>query len=87
MLLKLSTGPSISMAGSIQCWQYQAGGIHSPADCVQHILVDPLIACSQACLHAHRGLIGDLDAHLQKPNRELRVRLGRYPQPAGQTQQ
>lgn len=56
-----------------------------PADSIQHVLVDPLVACPQACLHAHRCLIGDLDAHLEQADGELRVGLRGDPQPAGVT--
>eukprot|EP00955_Chlamydomonas_euryale_P005073 54229-Chlamydomonas_euryale.AAC.5 len=49
-------------------------------DRVQQVLRDPLVRRAQPGLHADRGLVGDLDAHLQQANGELRVRLCGDPQ-------
>jgi hypothetical protein len=51
-----------------------------PANCIQHILVHPLVRRTQPSLHANGGLIGDFDTHLEKANRELRVGLSCDPQ-------
>lgn len=58
--------------------------IYAPAHCIQHVLIDPLVAGTQSCFDAHRSLICDLNAHLQQTNGELRVWLSRHPQPAWQ---
>mmetsp|Transcript_33722 Transcript_33722/g.73616 ORF Transcript_33722/g.73616 Transcript_33722/m.73616 type:complete len:922 (-) Transcript_33722:2039-4804(-) len=47
---------------------------------VEHVLGDPAVAVPQPRLHAHGRLVGDLDAHLQQPDGELRVGLRRDPQ-------
>ena len=48
--------------------------------CCYVYLVNPLVGCSQAGLDAHRGLICELDAHLQQADGECCVRLCSNPQ-------
>mmetsp|Transcript_29465 Transcript_29465/g.94343 ORF Transcript_29465/g.94343 Transcript_29465/m.94343 type:complete len:339 (+) Transcript_29465:1535-2551(+) len=47
---------------------------------VEEVLAGPRVRGAEAGAHAHGGLVGDLDAHLQQADGELRVRLGGDPE-------
>mmetsp|Transcript_60189 Transcript_60189/g.148006 ORF Transcript_60189/g.148006 Transcript_60189/m.148006 type:complete len:435 (-) Transcript_60189:5812-7116(-) len=46
---------------------------------VEHVLRHPRVGALHAGAHAHGGLVGDLDSHLEQPDGDARVRLGRDP--------